>query len=234
MIGENVSVENNYDNSTHETNNLILYTYSEKSSGKYTATEILILADYSYRKNDYKTAFMLYNLSQVKNSDIALCNKAYLYEHGLGVEKNIEKAVECLKLAETKDSKRYLLSMYLLYYDDKQEETKNIIDELIKSNDEPTLKYIALQNYGMTLDQFREKHGENATIEYDLECFYSWDYVGEEEWIKETPKDYPGIKYVFEKPHNDNNELSENYIGYIYIKYTLNNIDLISNKFVKI
>lgn len=230
VIGENVSVENNYDNS----NNWTVYTYSESEADKYTATEIFILADHSYEKGNYETAFSLYNLSQVKNSDIALCNKAYMYEHGLGVKKDIEKAIECLKSTKTKDAKRYLLSLYLLYYDDKQQQCIKLIDDLIKNNDELTLKYITLQNYGMTLDEFRKEYGENATIKYDLDCFQSWEYVGEEEWVDEVPQDYPGIKYIFEKTHYGSNELSENYIGYIYKKYMLKNIDLITNKFIKI
>lgn len=230
VIGDNVSVENNYDTST----NLTVYTYSKEESNKYNATEILILADYSYRKGNYDTAFSLYNLSQVKNSDIALCNKAYMYEHGLGVEKDIEKAIECLKATKIKDAKRYLLSLYLLYYDDKQQQCIKLIDDLVKNNDELTLKYITLQNYGMTLDEFRKEYGENATIKYDLDCFQSWEYVGEEDWVDEVPQDYPGIKYIFEKIHYGSNELSENYIGYIYKKYMLKNIDLITNKFIKI
>lgn len=235
IVGDNNSIETNNDNSTHEINNWNMYSFSESDYMKYTVQEILAAADCSYKKGDYETVLSLYNLSQVENNSIALCNMAYLYENGIGVKKDIEKAVEYLKKANTQVSNRYLLSLYLLYYDDKQEEIVTLINYLAQCGDELTLEYITLRNYGLTLKDFRRKYGDDTAIEYNFASFYEWEYVGEEEWVNEVPKDYAGIKYIFEKTHHGSTDgLAGNYIGYIYKKYTLKNIDLITNKFIEI
>lgn len=53
-------------------------------------------------EGSYENAFLLYQKAAVQNIQSAILNMGYLYERGLGVEKNIEKANECYQRGKSR------------------------------------------------------------------------------------------------------------------------------------
>lgn len=231
IIGSNnsIDVDNIYDDSQYKISNYNIFSADEYAG--FAENEILHLADKEYRNKNIEAVLNLYSLSQVCTSSVMLCNKAYIYENGIGVDCDIEMAIECLKKADTVCAKRNLLAIYIQYFDDKETEITQLLNDLAERNDNATLEYVTLCNYELTLDKFYDKYGKGADISYNLQNFHQWEFKSTDEWINKIPQDYPGLKYEFASTHYGEKD-GYNYIGYYYKKYGLKYIEKIQGEYI--
>ena len=69
-------------------------------------------------KGDYEKGLQFYQLASDEGSDLAAYNLGVLYLNGLGTDKNIEKAVECFKIALSRTYPHAHLELARIYRDE--------------------------------------------------------------------------------------------------------------------
>lgn len=162
------------------------------------STDALVEAERYYVIGDYVYAAMIYESDSLRTEAIALSNLAYMYENGIGIEKNLEKAEELYRKSSLLGNEDALKN-YIYFVLNNPRSFEQIFDVLSQGceiKDEAIMRYITRYMYEGNVDMLHED-------EYSMYIKKFWEMsdnerkkmIGQYMYDIEIPYDYySGIK----------------------------------------
>lgn len=110
-----------------------------------TVENMLIKAEEYYKMEDYLNAINIYNNKELDTNAISLSNLGYFYEHGMGVNKNIQKAKENYQKAKQLGNEDALDNwvICILNYPESYDEVLKCLKEGYDNNSQVTFEFIS-------------------------------------------------------------------------------------------
>lgn len=130
-----------------------------------TMGDMLIKAEEYYKTNDYLNAINIYNSETMNTNAIALSNLGYFYEHGVGVNKDIQRAKENYQKAKQLGNEKALDNwiICILNYPKSYGEVLECLKEGYDNNSQTTFEFIGKSMFLEKIDiSDRKKADENV------------------------------------------------------------------------
>lgn len=166
-----------------------------------TADEMLIKAEEYYKTEDYLKAIGIYNSDKLDTNAIALSNLGYFYEHGIGVNRDIQKAKENYQKAKQLGNEKALDNWIscILNYPESYDEILVCLKEGYDNNSQVAFEFIAKSMSAGQMDL-----SEKREVKENVKSFFEFPEEQQKRVFEDTQyenyvrqEDFSGIKSIF-------------------------------------
>lgn len=172
-------------------NTIIEYIYNYENLDNASK---LIQAHFYYLEEEYERALAIYKSHELKNNKIANVNLGYMYINGIGVEKNVDIALEYFDRSNSIEGKRN--AVYACLVSHRADEMFKRIEELLQENDDVIKNYLCLCKFGMTYEELKNDSNINLSkLDFKIEELHHWHDEGLVK-LYSTPTPTDTVRYI--------------------------------------